>query len=76
MAAKSSKNNAQNRGMSAPLRLHNGKKVQPVQYDGTSLTRGKRKYIAGRYKDGDGSLILDDFGTPIPYDRFEEDKIQ
>jgi hypothetical protein len=70
MAKKGSKNDARNRNSGAALRQHKNKDVVPVMYDGRSNKQGK--YIAGRYKDGDGSLITDDSGLPIPYNRFDQ----
>ena len=75
MSKKGSKNDLKNRSGGAALRLHNGKPVLPVLFDGSALKKGK--YMAGKYKEGDGALILDALGLPIPYSKFQEqeDKI-
>ena len=70
MAKKGSTNDARNRNSGAALRQHKNKDVVPVMYDGRAQKQGK--YIAGRYKDGDGNLIMDDFGSPIPYNKFDQ----
>jgi uncharacterized protein (DUF2141 family) len=72
MAQKGSKNDARNRNSGAAARQHKNRDVTPVKYDGRSIKQGQ--YMAGRYKDaaGDGSLIRDEFGSPIPYHKFDE----